>query len=93
MLVPIAIYQGPGRIFGVIVPDIPGCFSAGDTLAEARMNACEAIREHLRTKIELDHDTSLKPSCIDDLARNEKYVGATWALIDVGYPTPHQTAL
>ena len=28
--------------FGVVVPDLPGCFSAGDTLDEAITNAEEA---------------------------------------------------
>ncbi|MCY3844356.1 MAG: type II toxin-antitoxin system HicB family antitoxin [Acidobacteria bacterium] len=28
---------------GVTVPDLPGCFSAGDTLAEALANVREAI--------------------------------------------------
>ncbi|WP_217160979.1 type II toxin-antitoxin system HicB family antitoxin [Thiocystis violascens] len=29
--------------FGVVVPDLPGCFSAGDTLDEAVDQAREAI--------------------------------------------------
>jgi predicted RNase H-like HicB family nuclease len=29
--------------FGVVVPDLPGCFSAGDTLDKAVDNAHEAI--------------------------------------------------
>jgi predicted RNase H-like HicB family nuclease len=34
---------GDSTAFGVVVPDLPGCFSAGDTLEEAMDNACEAI--------------------------------------------------
>ena len=34
---------GPDRAVGVWVPDLPGCFSAGDTLDEAIRNAGEAI--------------------------------------------------
>lgn len=30
--------------FGVVVPDLPGCFSAGDTLADALAAAREAAR-------------------------------------------------
>lgn len=45
MLYPIAIEPGDEtHAFGVIVPDIPGCFSAGDTLEEAYANAKEAIK-------------------------------------------------
>jgi predicted RNase H-like HicB family nuclease len=32
--------------FGVAVPDLPGCFSAGDTVEEAFDNAREAIEAH-----------------------------------------------
>ena len=34
---------GPDKAVGVWFPDLPGCFSAGDTLDEAIHNASEAI--------------------------------------------------
>jgi predicted RNase H-like HicB family nuclease len=34
---------GPDKAVGVWFPDLPGCFSAGDTLDEAMRNAPEAI--------------------------------------------------
>ena len=44
MKYPIAIEPGDETTaFGVVVPDLPGCFSAGDTLEEANANAAEAI--------------------------------------------------
>ena len=44
MKYPIAIEPGDeDTAFGVVVPDLPGCFSAGDTLEEAYVNAAEAI--------------------------------------------------
>lgn len=33
----------PGKAVGVWFPDIPGCFSAGDTVEEAMENACDAV--------------------------------------------------
>ena len=43
MRYPIAIEPGTeSTAFGVIVPDLPGCFSAGDTLDEAMAGAEEA---------------------------------------------------
>jgi hypothetical protein len=37
---PFAIETGDGkRAFGVVVPDLPGCFSAGDTLDDALIDA------------------------------------------------------
>lgn len=37
--------EAPG--YSVIVPELPGCFSAGDTMDEALANAREAIELHL----------------------------------------------
>ncbi len=34
---------GPDLAVGVWFPDLPGCFSAGDTLDEALANASEAV--------------------------------------------------
>lgn len=49
----IAIEPGDANhAFGVVVPDLPGCFSAGDTLDEAFENAQEAIDLWCETVIE-----------------------------------------
>jgi predicted RNase H-like HicB family nuclease len=37
-----------GEGYSVFVPSLPGCFSQGATLEEARENAKEAIRVHIR---------------------------------------------
>lgn len=42
--------------FGVVVPDLPGCFSAGDNFDEAVANAREAIEFHLEHLIETKQD-------------------------------------
>jgi len=53
MKYPIAIEPGDAdHAFGVAVPDLPGCFSAGDTLDEAMDNAREAIDLWLETVID-----------------------------------------
>lgn len=41
-----AVLKDQGSAYGVIFPDIPGCFSAGDTFEEAVANAEEALRQH-----------------------------------------------
>jgi predicted RNase H-like HicB family nuclease len=35
--------------FGIWFPDVEGCFSAGETLAEACANAAAALRQHTET--------------------------------------------
>jgi len=48
MRYPIAVETGDAKhAYGVVVPDLPGCFSAGDTLDEALTNSQEAILLHL----------------------------------------------
>jgi predicted RNase H-like HicB family nuclease len=37
------VEEEAGKAVGVWFPDLPGCFSAGDTLDEAMLNAREAL--------------------------------------------------
>ncbi len=41
---PIVVHKEKGSDYGVTVPDLPGCFSAGGTLDEALAMACDADR-------------------------------------------------
>lgn len=47
MRFPIVIHKDACTGYGVTVPDLPGCFSAGDTLDEAIESAREAIACHI----------------------------------------------
>ena len=46
-LYPVVIYKDKKSAFGVTIPDLPGCFSAGATLDEALRNVQEAVEVHL----------------------------------------------
>jgi len=83
MRYPVAIESGTRRhAYGVVVPDLPGCFSAGDSLEEALTNAREAILLHLEDL--LDNKRPLpQPSDLATLRRRRDYRGWTWALVDV----------
>ena len=83
MRYPIAIEKGDTRhAFGVVVPDLPGCFSAGDTLDEALTNAREAILLHLEGMLD-DGKPFPAPTSIDQLQKKRSYRGWTWAVVDV----------
>lgn len=43
---------GPDHAVGVWFPDLPGCFSAGDTLDEAMANAPEALALWIESMVE-----------------------------------------
>ena len=40
------VHKDPDSAIGVSFPDVPGCFGAGDTFAEAVASALEALRLH-----------------------------------------------
>ncbi len=52
MKYPLIIHHEEGSAYGITVPDISGCFSAGDTLDEAYENVKEAIDAHLELLVE-----------------------------------------
>ncbi|ANV88894.1 type II toxin-antitoxin system HicB family antitoxin [Picosynechococcus sp. PCC 7117] len=48
----VMVHKDEGSSFGVTVPDLPGCFSAGNSLEEALEQAKEAIELHLEAMLE-----------------------------------------
>jgi len=83
MYYPIAIEPGDANhAFGVVVPDLPGCFSAGDTLDEAMENAKEAVALWIETAIDNDQPIP-KPSTVAALRKDPEYAGWVWALVEV----------
>lgn len=83
MKYPIAIEPGDAEhAFGVAVPDLPGCFSAGDTLDEAIDNAREAIDLWLESVID-DDGAVPEPSPIGRHYTDPAYAGWIWAVLDI----------
>ncbi len=83
MRYPIAIELGDeSRAYGVAVPDLPGCFSAGDTLDEAIDNAKEAIELWLETVID-DGESIPESGTIAQHQANPEYAGWLWAVVQV----------
>lgn len=83
MFYPIAIEAGDETTaYGVTVPDLPGCFSAGDTLEDAVKNAKEAITGHLELMVELGQDIPAV-SDLKSLMKSAEFAGYVWVLVDV----------
>ena len=83
MRYPIAIEPGNAQqAFGVCVPDLPGCFSAGDNLDQAIDNAREAIELWLETLID-GGGRIPEPRSIRSLAAEPEFAGWIWAVVDV----------
>lgn len=83
MLYPIAVELGDEKhAYGVVVPDIAGCFSAGDTFEEALDNAKEAITGHIELLVEAGEKVPL-PSMLDNHINKEEYKGFVFAVVEV----------
>lgn len=83
MLFPIAIHKDPNSSYGVTVPDVPGCFSFGDTVDEALTNAKEAIIGHIETLLELGESVDIKVRKIETLKTQPAFKEAAWGFVDV----------
>lgn len=83
MKFPIALEPGTDTTaWGVVVPDLPGCFSAGDTAEQAFANAVEAIEAHLELLADDGLDIPL-PRPLDHWQADPQFAGWVWGLVDV----------
>lgn len=83
MRYPIVIELGSeDAAYGVVFPDLPGCFSAGDTLDEAIKNASEAAALWIEDALD-SGITVPPPSSIEVVRENPEWAGWVLALADV----------
>jgi predicted RNase H-like HicB family nuclease len=83
MKYPIAIEPGDDKhAYGIVVPDLPGCFSGGDTLDEAMDNAREAIELWLETVID-DGGAVPEPRPLAEHQKKKEFKGWVWAVVAV----------
>jgi len=81
MRYPIAIEPGTETAaFGVVVPDLPGCFSAGDTLDAAISGAEEAAAAWIDAALDAG-EAIPSPTALDELRRSPAFAGWTFAVI------------
>jgi predicted RNase H-like HicB family nuclease len=83
MELPLAIHKDPDSVYGVTIPDVPGCYSFGDSIDEAIKNAREAVYSHFEAMVEQGDALEVKASRIEDLTKEEDFAGAIWALVDI----------
>ncbi len=83
MRYPVAIEIGTSSTaYGVAVPDLPGCFSAGDSLDEAMGNAEAAISAWIDTALD-DGDVIPAPSSLEAIRRLREFRGWAIGLVSV----------
>lgn len=82
MRYPVVVHKDPDSDYGVTVPDLPGTFSAGETLDEALQEVAEAIETHLEGLL-MDGEPIPSPQPVEDHQNNPEYAGGLWALVSI----------
>jgi predicted RNase H-like HicB family nuclease len=83
MRYPIAIEpQTDETAYGVVVPDLPGCFSAGDTLEEAIAGAEEAGLAWIETALDAG-DPIPPPSSLEAVRAKPEFGGWILSLVTI----------
>lgn len=82
MRYPVVIHKDFDSDYGVTVPDLPGCFSAGISLDDALKNAVEAIECHVEGLL-IDDEIIPAPIPIEIHRGNPDFLDGIWASGDV----------
>jgi predicted RNase H-like HicB family nuclease len=82
MQYPIFIHKDENSAYGVIVPDLPGCYSAGDTIEEAIQNTHEAIECHIEGLL-LDNESIPLKKTIEQHLEDPDFKDGVLAVVEV----------
>ncbi len=82
MLYPVVVHKDLTSDYGVSVPDLPGCVSAGHTLDEALESVKEAIACHIEG-ILLDGESIPQAREIEHHKSNPEWADGIWALVQI----------
>lgn len=81
MKFPVVLHKDADSDYGVTVPDVPGCFSAGVTVSDALDNAQEALALHFEGLV-ADGGALPQAQEVDVHLSNPDYAGGVWAVVD-----------
>ncbi|VAW31204.1 DNA-binding protein, CopG family [hydrothermal vent metagenome] len=82
MRYPVMIHKDSSTDYGVTVPDLPSCFSAGETVDDALIEVVEAIECHIEGLL-LDKEPIPSPKTIEYHQNNPDYADGIWAVVSV----------
>lgn len=83
MLFHLVVHKDQDSTYGVTVPALEGCFSAGDTLEEAVANSKEAILFHLEGVLDDGIEPAIHNPTLDDLKANPDYQDGLLVSVDI----------
>jgi len=78
----LVVHHDEGSAYGVTVPDLPGCFSAGDSFDEALENVVDAIELHLEGMAEEGLDIP-RAEPVDAHLENPDFAGGIWGFVEI----------
>ncbi|MDB6144394.1 MAG: hypothetical protein JWP80_3438 [Pseudomonas sp.] len=81
MKFPVVLHKDADSDYGVTVPNVPGCFSAGASFSEALDNVHEALALHLEGLI-AEGEAIPQAQEVDAHIENPDFAGGVWAVID-----------
>ena len=91
MQFPVVLEKEEGSDYGAVVPDLPGCVSAGADADEALAMVREAIELHLEGLIE-DGEPIPQPGTIEQYKHDPEYRDGIWALVSINPSSLRQSA-
>lgn len=82
MRFPVYLHKTENCTWSGFVPDIEGCFFAGNSVDEAISDAAGAIDAHVESLMEAGKAFP-EASCIETFIANEECQGGCWAFVDI----------
>lgn len=82
MKYPIYLHQAESGTYSGFVPDIAGCYFAGDTIDDAIAHAHDAIDAYLEFQCEQGRDVPIART-INDHKGDEDCQGGIWGFVDI----------
>ncbi|HWK53798.1 MAG TPA: type II toxin-antitoxin system HicB family antitoxin [Hyphomicrobiales bacterium] len=82
MKFPVVLHTDDGIHYGAAVPDLPGCFSSGDSIDATLESVVEAIDAHVGLLLD-DGGNIPETRPIATHQANPDYAGELWAIVDV----------
>ncbi len=78
----VVLHSDDGVRYGVTVPDLPGCFSSGESLDDALSSVVDAIDAHVEWLLEEGGEVPVRRPLAEHQA-DLNFAGGVWAVVDV----------
>jgi len=81
----VVLHKDNDSDYGVTVPDVPGCFSAGTSVGQALENVQKALVMHFEGLV-ADNEALPQAQAVEVHVANSDYKGGQWAFVELDLP-------